>query len=184
MSNVSGFEDGGRSGEGLRVVFSPKTLTGMFTKMTASNIENAHTLTLEFYGANGGIFRYFPRGRPSMPLTFRLNKAGSTSYYVTARDKQFDKIGLCRGIIDVVDFQPDAQASIMETPDQEIGAGHFEDAPVLEAMGKPPLAEIDQDARAGEPSQRLSAYPSASSDIGKALQDRIESRLLGRFDKT
>lgn len=162
--------------ETLLVRYPQSVTCGRFMQMEALNIERAHSLTLEFYGPNGGIFRYFPRQRQKMPLVFRLNQPGATTFFLTARDEMLQTIAVRSGQVIGVDANISQNAASGDVT--EMRARNVHPAPVLMATDKPPMAETDQTVSATSPMQ--SAAP---KDLAQSLQERIESRLLGRFEK-
>lgn len=180
--DLGGFGDYNRPK--LRVKYRRYATIGVFDKMIVEGIENVHSLTQEFYGANGGIFRSFPRRRASMPLVFRLRHPGETTFFVIARDHKLRTLAVCSGTI--VGRQQVAQGTDADAADMiELAdhAGETPDAPVLDAANKPPMADSNQDGLSAPP-ERLSTDPRRRlDDVGEAIQSRLEGRLLGRFDK-
>jgi len=128
---------------GLR--YQPNVPVGTFIQMSAENIASAHSLTLEFYRANGGIFRYFPRGRQTMPLVFKMRAAGETEFYLTARDAKLRTFAILGGVMNVL---PEQVHNTALTNGQTLRATPHDTfaAPLaMNAQGKPPMAVTDQE---------------------------------------
>lgn len=136
---------------GLR--YQPNVPVGTFMQMSAENIASAHSLTLEFYRANGGIFRYFPRGRQTMPLVFKMRAAGETEFYLTARDAKLRTFAILGGVMNVL---PEQVHNTALTSGQTLCAAPHDTfaAPLaMNAQGKPPMAVTDQDTAPEQASQ-------------------------------
>lgn len=182
QQDVTGFGDWGRT---LRVRYPRQVPLGVWQKMIAEGIEHAHSLTLEFYGPNGGIFRNFPRGRQSMPLVFRLRKPGRTSFFLIARDQKLRTLSVRNGIIETSheqisrsgQTQPEAAGEIVDHQSE------LPDAPVLAADNKPPMAESDQGALNAIPGPAERISGSNLDAISSELQSRLEGRIVDRFKK-
>lgn len=71
------------------------------------------TLSIEFFGAVGGIFRYFPRGRDEMVVHFQHPNAGTAHVFVTARDERCLGVRSCKGEFAI---SPAGAQSLMRTP--------------------------------------------------------------------
>lgn len=55
------------------------------------------SLTVEFFGAVGGIFRYFPRGRDEMTVHFQHPDPGAAHIFIVARDARCLGQSSCQG---------------------------------------------------------------------------------------
>ena len=55
------------------------------------------SITVEFFGCAGGIFRYFPRGRDQMAVSFQHKKAGDAQVLIVARDEAGLGVQSCWG---------------------------------------------------------------------------------------
>ncbi len=166
------------------VGYPRSVVCGVFGKMHARGISDAHSLTLEFYGANGGIFRYFPRQRETMPLVFRCLKPGETSFYLIARDQHLKTLAIRNGVIEVRENTfSTGQAGMGDHPDlgNVDAQAQIAPAPILEATDKPPMAECNQSpdrlSRAN-PASALSS--SLDHDVAAVLQKRLEAKLMRR----
>ena len=180
-NNVGGFGDWT---ERFQLRYPSRASAGIFSNMTVENMGTCHSLTLEFYGACGGIFRYFPRGRSKMPLVFRSKKPGEIRFYLVVRDKNLQTLATRGGKLMVVASQDHIAADMAQGDLIQSDAGQeLLEPPVLDEYNKPPMAETDQAQAQQPPSTASSSIQSLAQDAGNSLQDRLEKRLLNRFNK-
>lgn len=168
------------------------------------------SIVVDFYGCTGGIYRYFPRDRDQMEIWFRLAAPGTANMIVFGRDHFGNTIdgALCKieiapqsGTVpdptskrDDDDWHHQLPATVLASHgdwsneiERSLGSG----ATVLPQLGKPPMAEtwcpsagpsgygIDLNARLD-----ASAQPQRAVDLGDALRQQVEARLMKRFDKS
>lgn len=66
-----------------------------------SGLKDMHSLLVELYGANGGLFRLFPRGRDVMEHAIIPNAPGRTTVMMIGRDAMLRPLVTISGTIDV-----------------------------------------------------------------------------------
>ncbi len=179
-------------------------------KVTFQGVADLQSIVVDFYGCTGGIYRYFPRGRDQMEVWFRPPAAGRANMIVFGRDHAGRTLD---GAVCEIEIAPASgrgadQAPSLQTSDRHqhlaatarasqedlgpkiersLGRG----ATVLPQHGKPPMADtwcpsagpsgyglfLNAPANAG-------AQPQGVADLGEALRQQLESRIMKRFDKT
>ncbi len=66
-----------------------------------SGLKDMHSLLVELYGANGGLFRLFPRGRDVMEHAIVPSAPGRTTVMIIGRDAMLKPLVTISGTIDV-----------------------------------------------------------------------------------
>ena len=160
------------------------------------NISPFHSITMEFYGSTGGIYRYFPRGRNEMKVHFQHRQHGDAQLIAIARSKDLASQAIisCKFEIQPASQAPVSSGFIGDDEEDDIEWEQkmwdidrrfaFEQAPELAAAGKPPMAEPyhpDAPVTARVPTNAPDTF--RSLDPAKIIQDRLENRLLSRFKK-
>jgi len=192
------------------VTWDQNCQVGVPWKVTFQGVSDLQSIVVDFYGCTGGIYRYFPRGREQMDVWFRPPAAGRANMIVFGRDKVGRTLD---GAVCEVDITPASghasdTAARMEAGnrnhqmaasarasrddfspaiERSLGRG----ATVLPQNGKPPMADTWCPATgpAGygmslNAPASVSAQPQRTADLGEALRQQVEARIMKRFDKT
>lgn len=192
------------------VTWDPNCQVGKPWKVTFSGIADLKSIVVDFYGCTGGIYRYFPRERDQMEVWFRPPAAGRANMIVFGRDQVGRTLD---GAVCEIEIAPGSgkvadQAQSLQSGDgrrhlaatarasqedfgpvieRSLGRG----ATVLPQHGKPPMA--DTWCPSAGPSgyglflnapTNVSAQPQRAADLGEALRQQVESRIMKRFDKS
>jgi len=81
----------------LRVFVARNCEAGRPWTVKLTGVSRYPSLTVEFFGSVGGIFRYFPRGRDEMRIHFQHPNPGEAHMFVMARDERCQSVQSCRG---------------------------------------------------------------------------------------
>ncbi|MDP3740130.1 MAG: hypothetical protein Q8R02_22285, partial [Hyphomonadaceae bacterium] len=95
--------DGPGNGGGyvLNVEAPQRTQINAEWRYRVSGLRDMHSLLVELYGANGGLFRLFPRGRDVMEHAFIPLAPGRTTVVLTGRDARLRPLVTLAGEIEV-----------------------------------------------------------------------------------
>src|SRR3990167_5470809 len=125
-------------------------------KVSLRGVAGYSSVVIEFYGATGGIYRYFPRGRDQMQVWFQHANAGKANMAVFGRDVAGNTL---EGALCKIRIAPQAPASSRNDDDDwhhqlsansvaltdgwgdEIERSLGRGATVLPERGKPPMAD-------------------------------------------
>ncbi len=178
-------------------------------KVSLKGVAAYNSLVIEFHGCTGGIYRFFPRGRDQMQVWFQHAGAGKASMTVFGRDAGGNTLdgALCKirvaappGLAQAAARRNDEDdwhhqlsataAALTEGWGDEIEKSLGRGATTLPERGKPPMAETWCPA-AGPSSygvslgavSALEAQPKPASDPAEALRQKMEARLMKRFDQ-
>ncbi|WP_340691981.1 hypothetical protein [Hyphomonas sp.] len=153
-------------------ISAPPAAAGTPWRMQLQNLAEAHSVIVEFFGANGGIYRLFPRQRNQMDLTLTFENSGSTQVCVSLRNQSLSAIQVASTEVNVADpaVQPTTQAS----PLTVYPAGTV---PVLGAT-KPPFAAL-----AGHHGPAIAPAASGTGDLTQLINAKTAS-LMSRLNKS
>jgi hypothetical protein len=162
---------------------------------TIGGLSRLHSVLIELYGANGGLFRLFPRGRDRMVHAIVPRASGLTTVIVMGRDSQLRPVVSVAGQVEVL-----AQGQGFGFGNDGPGAGggyrplsQISPVPVMDVV-KPPFAisAMDQ-TNAGQSGAASSAggasYASAGGGFSSpasnldALIEAKKAELLARLGK-
>lgn len=177
-------------------VLARQAVAGQPWQIIIANVAAAESMVLEFFGANGGICRFFPRGRNEMSATLTPHEPGPQVVSVTLRDKQINTIGRTKFFPFAVLPAGQNQAGMdAGAPAESLAAA----PPANTALGpgrKPPYmlphdsfaggpAPVQASAQTGPASAAApSSYPSSTrlEDIQRDMQARTDA-LLNRLKR-
>ena len=159
-------------------------------------IAQFHSITVEFFGCSGGIYRYFPRGREELKIYFQHKAPGEVQLVASARNKGLSSESIKQCMFQIqsrdraISHSPFVGNDVQDDIDDIEWKRKMEDidkrfeligAPILQAQGKPPLASTFH------PQSPETAVPSSTKisadDPARIIQERIEARLLNRLGK-
>lgn len=185
------------------VACDPHCEAGKPWRVTLQGVSAYNSLVIEFYGCTGGIYRFFPRGRDQMQVWFQHADAGKANMVVFGRDVSGNTMdgALCKVRVapsatmaagarrndeDDWHYQLSADAVVLtEGWGGEIERSLGRGATVLPERGKPPMAETwcpVTGPSAYAVSLGAAAPATGSADPADALRQKLESRLMKRFE--
>lgn len=162
---------GAGGGYVLNVEAPQRTPVNAEWRFRIGGLQDMHSLLIELYGANGGLFRLFPRGRNVMDHALVLRATGRTTIVMIGRDARLQPLVSIAGDIDV------EAAGVVAGPGAGGGYQPLETFAPLAPLGpvKPPFAASI------EPPGSVGAAPRSGLD---ALIDAKKAELYSRFGKT
>lgn len=182
-------DDGPGVGGGYITVTAPsEAVAGQPWTFVLSGISPYHSVLIELYGDNGGLFRLFPRGRDTMQHTLTPVVAGQITLVVMGRDNRLRPVD-SRVVKLAVHPQGARPQPAAQTPAL---MGQHSDYPPPMGVAKPPFAlspsTIGAHAPAGPMSSRPDdpswPAPGASLSPADALERQLAAQraaLLARF---
>jgi hypothetical protein len=186
-------DDGPGAGGGyvLNVEAPSKVAVNTPFTYTMRGLSRMHSVLIELYGANGGLFRLFPRGRDHMQHAIVPRASGLTTVIIMGRDSQLRPLVSVAGQVDVL-----AQNQGFGFADDGPGAGggyrplaRLSPVPVMDVV-KPPFAvsALDQAAAAGgrPPGAGAEGSFAATGPGSSSLEALIEAKkaeMLARLGK-
>lgn len=188
--DLRGFEDIGRFG----LTGDRQPVCGRRTTYTIINIpDGVHSLVIECHVGNGGIKRFYPRGRKSMTFEAAFAEPKETYITVIARDVALHETARVLGrVTPVAQAQADA-AGLGAQPPADLGVTGITSVPPM-GVDKPPVAFVSAKTASQGPAPQatpasvaagqLTSYPGSTglSDIQKDMQARTDA-LLNRLTK-
>lgn len=153
-------------------ISAPPAAAGAPWRMQLQNLAAAHSVIVEFFGANGGIYRLFPRQRNEMDLTLTFENSGSTQVCVSLRDQSLNALQVASTEVNVAD--PGVQPTTAASPLTVHPAGTV---PVLGAA-KPPFAAL-----AGHHGPSTASAASGTGDLAHLINAKTAS-LMSRLNKS
>lgn len=161
-------------------LIAARPIAGQAWILEACGLSDAASVTIEFYGANGGIFRIFPRGRSDMQMHLTPQAAGDTAIIMSCRDADFRTTAIVTGTINVAPAT--GTAGVMAAPAALLDEARQMPAPL--GAEKPPyiLPHDTFDGQASAPPH--AAYPGAvrPEEVARDMQARTDD-LLNRLRK-
>ncbi|MEO0983420.1 MAG: hypothetical protein AAFX03_12300 [Pseudomonadota bacterium] len=139
--------------------------------VTMKSVAKAHSVVFELYGANGGIYRTFPRGRDEYGIQFRFAKAGTTELYGFSRDEVLAPLAWVKGVIEVSEGSAYAAGGMVEL------AASGRSAPVLGAA-KPHFAAFEPVA--AQPAAATAGGAGGPTATIEARKAALMNRLSGK----
>lgn len=158
------------------VLSASPAIAGQPWALSLSGLAQAVSVVVDFYGANGGIMRIFPRGRDTMAIKLTPREPGQMAVVATARDDSFRTLGIATGVVDV---QSSADMAGGLAHAQPLTARNVA-APSLGPQ-KPPYM-LPHDTFAGEAQAGGTLGAVSASDIARDMQARTDA-LLNRLTK-
>jgi hypothetical protein len=186
----------------LTVLCQKDCAAGKPWKVSFQGVAAVHSIVVEFYGCSGGIYRFFPRNRARMDVQFKHGLPGTTQMVVFARGPDgcltdtatctFEISAPTAGRDDDDDWHHQLPASAAASSagwvadvERSLGQG----ATILPQQGKPPMAETFCSSAgfatygvSANASVETSAPPQRAADPAEAMRQKLESRIMKRFD--
>ncbi|MEM5518727.1 hypothetical protein WNY37_17345 [Henriciella sp. AS95] len=181
-----GFGDGGQ-GKQAATLYCAKPRVGQPWRLRFANVAPYHSLVVEFYGSNGGIFRLFPRGRNEMITSLSPKKPGPVKMKLSLRNNKL-------GVVDVQTYGFDvapAGDQMMQGQPGDMDFGKGETGLSIDPMSelKPPNM-VPHDTFTGEEFVMMAAEAGhnqgsslpASFDAGRSSIDDMRKDMQARSD--
>lgn len=174
-------------GQGFEFFIDNQCVAGEPWTLLMRNVSDVHSLTVEFNGQTGGIYRYFPRQRHEMKVQFIHTVPGQAAITVIVRDAILNSHDVLTAFFDIQEARAASTAEMGRQGAQRLvsseNLAHVrQSAPVLAATNKPPLA-LTYNAASPSPAVLSLSKPTADRDPAQLLQDRLHQRLLNRLDR-
>ncbi|MFT3726174.1 MAG: hypothetical protein QM773_21625 [Hyphomonadaceae bacterium] len=173
-------DDGPGAGGGYIIdVEAPRqTEAGREWRYRMRGLRDLHSVVIELYGANGGIFRLFPRGRDQMEHAFIPEAPGETMVMISGRNAVLKTLVTVAGELQVI--APGSMAG------QGAGGGylastHFAPIPPMGPL-KPPKVVSPREALAATRSGPGKPPAAAMNGLDAVLEAK-KAELLARLGR-
>lgn len=188
-ANVEDDGPGAGGGYVLHVEAPAKVVVNSPFRYSMRGLARLHSVLIELYGANGGMFRLFPRGRDVMQHTIIPKASGPTTVIIMGRDAQLRQVVAMVGQLEVL---AEGQGFGFGNDGPGAGGGYgplarMGTVPVMDVL-KPPFAISAQDAGAPSGSYGSAAgvgvarSPTGAGSLD-ALIEAKKAELLARLGK-
>jgi hypothetical protein len=141
--------EGAPSTETPELICDAAAPVGGVWSATLAGLEAAHSVIVEFYGANGGLLRLFPRGRSTMNLTRVFDAPGETAVIATVRDARMQPIVVHEARFFVSGNEMASSNAATRSPAPRAQSRPLSRAPAPMGVVKPPVARSAGDAVVG-----------------------------------